>query len=83
MGRSSGPFAASLTGHAGLILLLLMLPGVMPAPPKIDLTNAVEVVFAPAPPPPIAAQPPAPPIAEQPPPPPRRRAAAPPPRRRQ
>ena len=70
MGRSSGPFAASLTGHAGLILLLLMLPGVVPAPPKIDLTNAVEVVFTPAPPPPIAAPPPAPPIATQPPSPP-------------
>jgi periplasmic protein TonB len=42
----------------------------MPAPPKIDLTSTVAVVFAPAPPPPIAAQPTAPPIATQPPTPP-------------
>jgi periplasmic protein TonB len=67
MNRLGGPFAASLAGHAGLILLLLMLPAIMSAPPKIDLTNAVEVVFAPAPPQPIVAQPIAPPIATQPP----------------
>ena len=66
----SAALPVSAAGHAAIIALLLLLPGVMPAPPKIDLTNAVEVVFAPAPPPPVAAQPPAPPVAEQPPPPP-------------
>src|SRR5271169_1835488 len=70
MGRGGGPFAVSLAGHAGLILLLLMLPGVMPAPTKVDLTNAVEVVFMPPSPPPVAAQPPIPPVAEHPSPPP-------------
>ncbi len=61
---------ASAAGHAAIIGLLLMLPAMMPAPPKIDLAHAVEVVFAPPPPPPVAAQPPIPPVAEQPPPPP-------------
>jgi protein TonB len=60
----------STAGHAAIIGLLLLLPGVMPAPPLVDLTNAVEVVFAPPSPPPVAARPPIPPVAEQPPPPP-------------
>jgi protein TonB len=60
---------ASAAGHAAIIGFLLLLPAVMPTPPKIDLSNAVEVVFAPAPAPPAAARPPVPPIAEQPPPP--------------
>ena len=60
----------SATAHAAIIGLLLLLPGVMPAPPKIDLSNAVEVVFAPSPTPPVNARPPVPPVAEQPPPPP-------------
>jgi len=47
-----------------------MLPVVMPSPPKVDLTNAVAVVFAPAPTPQAVARPPAPTVAEQPPPPP-------------
>jgi protein TonB len=66
MGRGTGPFAASLTGHVAIVGLLLLLPGLMPTLPKIDLTTAVAVVFAPAPPPPIAVQPTAPPIATQP-----------------
>jgi protein TonB len=68
--RAALPLSA--TGHAAIIGLLLLLPAVMPAPPKIDLSNAVEVVFAPPTPPPAAAQPPAsepPPVVEQPPPP--------------
>jgi periplasmic protein TonB len=69
--RAALPLSAA--GHAAIIGLLLLLPGMMPAPPKIDLTNAVEVVFAPPTPPPVTAQPPAPeppPVVEQPPPPP-------------
>ena len=66
--RASLPVSAA--GHAAIIGLLLMLPAMMPAPPKIDLSHAVEVVFAPPTPPPVAAQPPIPPVAEQPPPPP-------------
>jgi len=65
--RAALPLSAA--GHAAIIALLLSLPAVMPAPPKIDLTNAVDVVFAPSPPPPAAARPPVPPVAEQPPPP--------------
>jgi len=63
--RAALPVSAA--GHAAIIGLLLLLPAVMPAPPKIDLTHAVEVVFTPAAPPPIVAQPAAPPIATQPP----------------
>jgi protein TonB len=66
--RAALPISAA--GHVAIIALLLMLPVVMSAPPKVDLTNAVDVVFAPSPPSPVAAQPPAPPVAEQPPPPP-------------
>jgi protein TonB len=69
----SRPFAVSIAAHLGLIALLLLLPRTAPTPPKIDLSNAVSVVFAPAPPPPAPAQPapqpPPPPVAEQPPPP--------------
>jgi protein TonB len=66
--RAALPISAA--SHAAIIGLLLLLPVVMPAPPKLDLTNAVEVVFAPPSPPPITARPPVPPVAEQPPPPP-------------
>jgi periplasmic protein TonB len=69
----SRPFAVSIAAHLGLIALLLLLPRTAPTPPKIDLSNAVSVVFAPAPSPPAPAQPapqpPPPPVAEQPPPP--------------
>jgi periplasmic protein TonB len=61
--RAALPISAA--GHAAIIGLLLLLPAVMP-PPKIDLSNAVEVVFAPAPPLPAAARPPTPPVATQP-----------------
>jgi protein TonB len=44
----------SAAGHCALIALLLLLPATMSVPPKVDLSNAVEVVFEtpPAPPPP-------------------------------
>jgi periplasmic protein TonB len=66
--RAALPISAA--SHAAIIGLLLLLPVVMPAPPKLDLTNAVEVVFAPPTPSPVTARPPVPPVAEQPPPPP-------------
>ena len=69
MGETWRPFSASLTCHAAIIGMLLWLPALMPAPLKIDLTNAVDVVFAPPSPPSVVALPPVPPVAEQPPPP--------------
>ena len=77
--RAALPVSAA--GHAAIIGLLLLLPTMMPAPPKIDLAQRGRGrVFAPAPPPPVVAQPAAPahrhatgdppqPIVEQPPPP--------------
>jgi protein TonB len=73
-----GALPLSAAGHAAIIAALLLVPMAMPAPPKIDLSNAVEVVFAPpppapvapAPPPPVIAQPLPPPEPEPPPPPP-------------
>ena len=50
-----------------LIALLLLLPETVSAPPRIDLSNAVAVVFAPPQPQPLPAPPP-PPVVEQPPP---------------
>jgi protein TonB len=90
--RGSLPISAA--GHAAIIGLLLLLPAAMPSRPKLDLTNAVDVVFAPpppvqppapAPPPPPPPQPvveeppPPPPVVEQPPPPPAAQAEMPPP----
>lgn len=65
--RAALPVSAA--GHAAIIALLLILPAVTPAPPQLDLTHAVEVVFAPPTPPPAVAQPPVTepaPTAEQP-----------------
>ncbi|HZK92369.1 MAG TPA: energy transducer TonB [Stellaceae bacterium] len=65
----------SAAGHFAIVALLLLLPAAVPAPPRIDLSNAVEVVFAmpapaPAPPPPRpAAEQPPPPLPIEPPPP--------------
>jgi protein TonB len=81
------PFAVSLVAHLGLIALLFLMPETAPSPPKIDLSNAVAVVFAPTPPPPAppapappTPEPPPPPqIVEQPPPPPAPVAETPPP----
>ena len=80
MNEFSRPFAVSAVAHIGLIALLFLIPMAAPKAPKIDLSNAVSVVFAPAttppaPAPPAPAQPapeppPPPPVAEQPPPPP-------------
>jgi protein TonB len=65
--RASLPLSAA--GHAAIIGALLLLPVAMPSRPKVDLTNAVDVVFAPAPMPTPAPAPPQP-VVEQPPPPP-------------
>ena len=80
------PLSVSAVAHAAIIGLLLALPAVAPRPPKLDLSHAVEVVFAPppapAPPQPAVAPPPPPPppqAVEQPPAPPAVRAEAPPP----
>jgi protein TonB len=80
--RASLPVSAA--GHAAIIGALLLVPVAMPAPPKVDLRNAVDVVFAPpsapapTPPPPVVEQPPPPPpVVEQPPPPPAPQAEAP------
>jgi protein TonB len=54
-------FPLSAAAHLALITLLLLLPAVRPPSPKIDLSNAVAVVFAPAP------APPAPPLLQPPP----------------
>jgi protein TonB len=56
----------SAAGHAAIVALLLLLPATMPAPPKIDLSNAVEVVFAPPPAPPQPPPQPPPPEPPQP-----------------
>jgi periplasmic protein TonB len=63
--KGSLPFSAA--AHALVIGLLLLLPAAMATPPKLDLSNAVEVVFAP-PRPPTPPSPPQP-VVEQPPPP--------------
>ena len=60
-----GSLPISAAGHAAIIGVLLLLPAAMPSRPKLDLTNAVDVVFAPPPP----VQPPAPPAPPPPPPP--------------
>lgn len=56
-------FPLSVAIHTVLIGLLFLLPVVAPPPPKIDLSNAIAVVFAPAPsrPPPAALPQPPPP----------------------
>ena len=64
----------SAAAHVALIALLFLLPATVSAPPKIDLSNAIAVVFAPPPPPPAPPapaqpEPPPPPVVEQPPPP--------------
>lgn len=70
--KLSLPFSAAL--HLAVIALLFLLPMTVAVPPKLDLSHAVSVVFAPPPPqptPPAPPQPPPPPQAvEQPPPPP-------------
>jgi protein TonB len=82
--RASLPLSAA--AHAAIIALLLLVPLATPTPPRIDLSNAIAVVFEapPAPPPPVPAPPPPaptppppqvveqppPPVIEQPPPPP-------------
>jgi periplasmic protein TonB len=58
-------FSLSAVAHLALIALLFLLPATMPVPPKVDLSNAIAVVFAPPPPPPT---PPAPAQSEPPPP---------------
>ena len=89
--KLSLPFSAA--AHALLIALLFLLPMAVSAPPQVDLSHAVLVVFAPpqqptppAPPPPpppqVVEQPPEPPPPvpiEQPPPPPAPVAETPPP----
>jgi periplasmic protein TonB len=70
-----GSLPLSTAGHALVIGLLLLVPMVMPSRPKLDLSHAVDVVFAPPPPapaptPPAAPPPPPQPVVEQPPPPP-------------
>lgn len=90
--RLTLPF--SVAAHVLLLVLLFLLPETVAVPPRIDLSNAVSVVFAPPPPPPAPPQPepppprtvveqPAPPpppqIVEQPPPPPAPVAETPPP----
>ena len=66
------PFSAA--AHLGLIVLLFLLPATVSVPPKLDLSNAIAVIFAPPPAaaPPAQALPPPPPpqVVEQPPPPP-------------
>jgi periplasmic protein TonB len=58
--RAGLPISAA--AHAAIVAALLFVPLAMPAPSKIDLSKAVEVVFAPppAPPQPPTPQPPAP-----------------------
>jgi periplasmic protein TonB len=83
--RASLP--ASAAGHAAIIGILLLLPATMPSRPKLDVSNAVQVVFAPppaptpppSPPEPVVEPPPPPPAIEQPPPPPAAEAETPPP----
>jgi periplasmic protein TonB len=67
------PFSAAI--HVALIVLLFLLPETISAPAKVDLSNAIAVVFAPPPPPappapPPPPEPPPPQVVEQPPPPP-------------
>jgi periplasmic protein TonB len=68
--RLSLPLSAA--AHVALLALLFLIPMTISVTPKVDLSNAISVVFAPPPPPP-APTPPAPqppPVAVQPPPPP-------------
>jgi periplasmic protein TonB len=61
----------AIAAHAAALGLLILLPMDAQPPAKLDLTNAVAVVFAPppTPPPPPTAEPPSTPVAEPPPPP--------------
>jgi periplasmic protein TonB len=60
----------SAAGHVAIIAALLLVPLTAPSPPKIDLSNAIAVVFAPPAPPPPQPAPPEPPkpVVVQPPP---------------
>jgi periplasmic protein TonB len=66
--RLSLPLSAA--AHIALLALLFLVPMTISVTPKVDLANAISVVFAPppAPPAPASPAPPPPPVAVQPPP---------------
>ena len=69
MTSSRFPFAASVAGHAGVLVLLLLFASAVPTPLPKPPEKGIEVMLAP-PPPPAPAAPPQPAATAEPPPPP-------------